>query len=95
MLKLLPLLGKSIKELTLDDLMLVKSALNIDVDLTDELHQAALALLQGESIDTVSDLIKSPESIQKLLALLKRQEAVPPTRRIVKCNHCDNFMLVD
>jgi len=75
--------------------MLVKSALNIDVDLTDELHQAALALLQGESIDTVSDLIKSPESIQKLLALLKRQEAVPPTRRIVKCNHCDNFMLVD
>jgi len=74
MFTLLPLLSKRLEELTPDDFSKIASVMKIDVELTDELKDAGFALLRGDSIDTVADLIQKPESIKKLLIFFKEQK---------------------
>jgi len=95
MITLLPLLGKRLEDLTSDDLVKVKKVFNINVDLTDELRDAGFALLKGDSIDKVSDLIQKPESVQKLLGFFKKRELVAdvPPVAVVRCPHCEMFFL--
>lgn len=72
--KLLPLLalkGKSLQDLSLEDLGLVASTLGIRVSVTEELKQAGIALLKGENIDTVADMIQSPDSIRQVMLFLQ------------------------
>lgn len=94
MFTLLPLLGKSVADLTLADLQKVVSVLKLNIDVTDELRSAGLALLKGENIDKVADLIQSPESVQKLLSVFtqKPPEALAePVRQVIRCPHCELF----
>jgi len=94
MFTLLPLLGKRLEDLTPDDLDKVKKAFKINVDLTDELREAGLALLRDDSIDKVADLIQKPESIQKLLSFFKAQE--PKTAHaaaVLRCPHCSLYFI--
>lgn len=92
-----PLLGKKVVELTDGDILNAAKAFGIEVNLTDELRQAALGLLQGRGIDQVSDLIQSPESLQQLTSLLKgnalRAEPISD-QRLVQCTHCEEFFLI-
>lgn len=77
-LPLLSLKDKRLDELTLDDLRGVAGMMGIELAITDELKEAGLALLQGKDINTVADMIQSPESITQLLQFLqgKSQEQV-------------------
>lgn len=77
-LPLLSLKDKRLDELTLDDLRGVAGMMGIELAITDELKEAGLALLQGKDINTVADMIQSPESVTQLLQFLqgKSQEQV-------------------
>lgn len=71
--KLMPLFGlagRRLDDLTLADLRQVAGALGIQADVTDELKEAGLALLKGNDIHSVADMIKSPESISQLVNFL-------------------------
>lgn len=65
------LLPRRLESLTLDELKGVSEVLGVKIHVTDELREAALALLEGKSLDTVADMIQSPESIQQLVLFLK------------------------
>lgn len=93
MVQLLPLFPKRLSDLTLDDLTLVQRSLGLELEVTEELKQAGLALLSGKSIDTVADLIQSPESLQQLLAMFRSQRPVVPPQRLEQCPHCSEFFL--
>lgn len=68
---LAPLLGRRLDDLSIEELGDIGRTLGIQLDVTDELKQAGLALLQGKSIDTVAELVQSPESVAQLVAFLK------------------------
>lgn len=91
MLALLPLLGKKIEDLTLLDLEKVKTALKIDVELTEEMRAAGVAMLKGEGINTAADMIQTPESIQKLLAIFQKPKPPVDDKPVIRCPHCNLF----
>lgn len=93
MLKLLPLLSKKLEDLTLDDLTLVRDFLKIDVPVTDELKNAGIALLKGNDIHSVADMIKSPDSIQQLMSIFVKPPAPEPMRFVVRCPHCEAYFI--
>lgn len=65
------LLPRRLESLTLEEIKGISDAFGVKVSVTNELRDAALALLQGKSLDTVADMIQSPESIQQLVLFLK------------------------
>jgi len=74
---LLQLLGlppgeTELKQLSLPDLKSLASRLipNVTVNVTQELKDAAVALLADQSIHKVAELIRSPESIKQLIGML-------------------------
>lgn len=72
--KFLPLLhlrGKRLEDVTTEELNMIAEILGIKVNVNDELKRAGMALLRGDSIDTVADMIQSPESIQKIMLFLQ------------------------
>lgn len=71
MAKLAPLLNRSLSSLSMEELRDIGDTLGLKVRVTDELRDAALALLKGKSLDTVSDLVQQPESIRQLVTFLK------------------------
>lgn len=93
--KLAPLFGKKLSELSLDDLRVATDVFGVNVPVTEELKLAALSLLQGQSINSVADLVQSPESVQQLISFFKKTEnpAVKP-ERLVRCTHCAEFFLI-
>lgn len=91
MFSLVPLLGKSVADLTIDDLRKVAKTLNLNVELNDELRTAGLSLLKGEGIDKVADLIQKPESVQKLLAVFQPKVPDEPVKTVLRCPHCHLF----
>lgn len=70
--KLAPLLPKRLDELSVEELKGVQTVLGVEADVTEELKAAALALFQGKNLNTVADMIQSPESIKQLVLFLKR-----------------------
>lgn len=94
MAALAPLFSKQIKDLTLDDLNVVKETLDVKVEVTEELKNAATQLLLGMNIGKVSDLIQSPESIKQLMGFFATQKvSAAEALIIVQCPHCTNFFL--
>lgn len=94
MLALLPLLSKRLEDLSVADLNLVSKQFNINVDVTEPMRLAALDLLENGDINSVADLIKSPEQVKKLVSFFQSQKKLDDTRVLKQCPHCDNFMLV-
>lgn len=94
LMNLLPLLGKRLEDLSIDDLKAVKNHFKIDVEVTPELHKLTMKMLTDSDIDSVADLIQSPDQIKKLLGFFKSQSEVVEERSLKQCPHCDNFFLV-
>lgn len=72
--KFLPLLhlrGKRLEDVTTEELSKIAEILGIKVNVNDELKRAGMALLRGDDINTVADMIQSPESIQKIMLFLQ------------------------
>lgn len=93
MLTLLPLLGKKISDLTLEDITRVRDFMKLDVVVTPELRDAGIALLQGMDIDSVADMIQSPESVQQLMSLFVKPKPIEPLKQVIRCPHCDLFFV--
>lgn len=97
-MQLLSLLTKRPEELTDADLTAVLAQFAPGVGLTDELKSAALALMKGEDIHTVSDLIQKPESIKRLVSLAKGTPAAIELEAgdeiVRRCRHCGNFNII-
>lgn len=92
--KLAPLVGKDLSDLTLPDLELAAAVFDIEVVATEELRNAALALLQGKNIHSVADLIQSPESVQQLISMFRRsKDTTAANEYLVRCKHCKEFFL--
>lgn len=92
MFALLPLLGKDVDQLSVEDIAAISKTLNINIPITEELRTAGIALLKGENIHKVADLIKSPDSIQKLLSMFAPKIA-EPAKVVVRCPHCELFFI--
>lgn len=69
--KFAPLLNRQVESLSNEEVADIAESFGIQVELTDELRAAGLALLRGQDISTVSDMIKKPESVQQLVGFLK------------------------
>lgn len=91
--KLTPLLSKRIHDLTLGDLQLATDTFDVGITMTEELKSGVLALLQGANIDSVADLIKSPQSLQQLLSFVRPQADSQHEQSVVQCPHCEQFFL--
>jgi len=94
MLALLPLLGKKLTDLSVDDLNLVSKELGINVQVTEQMRVGALLLAKDGDLDSVADLIKSPEQIKSFVNFFKNQAVVNETHKLVSCPHCQNFHLI-
>lgn len=69
--KFAPLLNRKLDSLSTDEVREIGQAIGLKVTVTEELKDAALALLKGKSLDTVADMIQHPESIQQLVLFMK------------------------
>lgn len=69
--QLTQLKDRTLQSLTREELEGLARTFGISVPITEELRTAGLALLKGESLDTVSDMIQSPESIQLITNFLR------------------------
>lgn len=93
--KIAPLLGKKLADLSVDDIKLATETFGVDVQVTEELKAAALGLLQGQQLDSVAELVQSPESLQQLISFFKKErDPVTSTERLVRCTHCGEFFLI-
>lgn len=68
---MLPLMNRKLSSLTVPELAGVRDALGLKFTVNEEIRDAAMALLQGQPLDTVADLIKSPEAVAELVAFLE------------------------
>lgn len=69
--KFAPLLSRQVESLSDEEVAEVAESFGVRVELTDELREAGLALLRGQDISTVADMIKKPESVGQLVSFLK------------------------
>lgn len=76
-LSLLSMGNRTLESLTATEIGGIAKAFGLDVPITDELKAAGMALLAGKDLDTVNDMIRSPESIMQLVALLKGGAGTP------------------
>lgn len=72
LLQFLPLLNMRLEDLTVTTVKDVLAASGKHVEINDELLAAGVALLAGENIHTVSDMIQSPEALQQLVQFFSR-----------------------
>lgn len=63
--------GRTLRSLTATEIGMMVKGLGLNIHITDELKAAGMALLAGQSIDTVADLINDPESIHQLVSLFQ------------------------
>lgn len=89
---MLHLLSKRLEDLSDHDIQTILKQLNIDLAVTPELKNATLALLKGESIDTVADLAGSKEAVTKVVNFFRSQPKPEEVSSVVvRCPHCLNF----
>lgn len=72
LMKFAPLMGKRLEDLDVATVQDIASSLGKEVSLNEELLSAGVALLAGDNIHTVADMIKSPESLQALMGFIAR-----------------------
>lgn len=68
--KVLALKDRTLNSLSVTEVQGLANSFGLQIDLTDDLKRAGVALLQEQDIDTVADMIQKPESIQQLLGFL-------------------------
>lgn len=91
---MLGLLTKRLEDLTDDEILGAVRVAGIDINgLDPSLRAAGLALLKGQDIHKVSDLIQSPVAIAQLKSLFDRQKPVQEDGYVLKCPHCQNFFI--
>lgn len=97
MAKLTPLLPKKLEELSTGDLDSITEIFGLKTSLTEEIKEAAVMLLKGRDLNTVADVVQSPESVQQLISLFRKDagsnQASEPDR-LVRCPHCRDFFLI-
>lgn len=69
--------GRTLESLTADEIGGLAKAFGLNVQITDELKAAGMALLAGKDLNTVNDMIQSPESVLQLVSLLKNGAGRP------------------
>lgn len=74
---------RRIESLTAAELDELASLFGVQIKITDELKNAVLGLLKGQSLDTVSDMIQSPDSIAMLIDFVKRGIGIPSEDNVV------------
>lgn len=93
--KIAPFMNRPVSALSPSDIQTIASAFRIEIDPSNELHNAAVALLKGENVNVVSDLIQNPQSVKKLLELIQKPVAGPDLGddlgTFLQCPHCHNF----
>lgn len=65
--QLAALRNRRLESLTREELGGLARAFGIDVPITEELRVAGMELLKGKSLDSVADLIQSPESVTQIV----------------------------
>lgn len=81
--QLASLRDRRLESLTPEEISGIAKMFGVNVEVTDELKAAGMALLAGEDLDTVGDMIQSPESVAQLVQLLKGglvQQSAEPTQ---------------
>lgn len=71
LLSMLPLMPRKLSSLTVTELAGIRDAMGFDFKVNVEIRDAAMAMLQGQSLDTVADLVKSPEAVAELVTFLQ------------------------
>lgn len=74
---------RKLASLTPTEIGEIASSFGVNVEVTDELKAAGMALLAGRDLDSVNDMIKSPESVMQLVQLFKGglvQQVAEPTQ---------------
>lgn len=69
--------GRRLESLTATEIGEIAKGFGLDVQITDELKAAGMALLAGKDLNTVSDMIQNPESVIQLVTLLKNGAGSP------------------
>lgn len=93
LMALAPYLTRKLDDLTVDDFAKIKDGLGVDIDLHPEIINAGVALMQGQNINTVADLIQSPAAIQSLLTMLKKPARDEQLMVVEQCPHCEKMFL--
>lgn len=72
MIRLAPLANLKLEDLTIEHAAAVLEELGVKIPVTDELLRAGVSLLRGEDINSVADMIQSPDSVRKLVEFMGR-----------------------
>lgn len=93
MLGLLTKYGEQLSALSLEDIDAIAATFNFKIKATEELKAAAVALMRGKDINTVADLVKSPESVKQLIEFVKNGsgelvEKMIPAEPLSACPNC-------
>lgn len=68
--QLAALRNRRLESLTREELGGLAKAFGVNVPITEELRVAGLELLKGKSLDSVADMIQSPESVAQIVTFL-------------------------
>lgn len=95
-LQLAKYINTPVADLSLRDIDDIAAVFGVDLTSNEDLRDAALSLMKGDDINIVSDLVKKPESIKKLLDLMKSiPKAEDSLLPIQQCPHCFNFFSME
>lgn len=75
--------SRRLESLTPGEIGDIAKMFGVNVEVTEELKAAGMALLAGKDLNTVSDMIQNPESVGQLVQLLKGglvQQSAEPTQ---------------
>lgn len=81
--QLASLRGRRLESLTPAEIGGIAKMFGVNVEVTEELKAAGMALLAGKDLNTVSDMIQDPESVGQLVQLLRGglvQQSAKPTQ---------------
>lgn len=69
--------GRTLSSLSAEEIGAIAKGFGLHVQISDELKAAGMALLAGKDLNTVNDMIQSPESVLQLVSLLKNGVGEP------------------
>lgn len=93
MLSLLPLLNKTLDELTDDDVLGLLAKFAPQTEYTPEMKTEIVAALKSDDVNKVSDVLARPDLIQKLVVFVQPKSAAP-SGVVKRCGHCGKFNMI-
>lgn len=95
--KIAPLFSKKVSQLSDEDIVTIADAVGFKGVLHPELRQAAVLLLQDKEIDTVADVVKSPDAVKQLVTLFSKEvpseDETCEVEHVLQCPHCRQFFV--